>query len=71
MIPNFVLNPVFYDVGWDKQPEQKDRGGLEFSQVQSRNDWIVKVKFNQGGLFFVNSFPYKAPKKTVHKVSSH
>ena len=62
MLPDFVLNPVFYDVGWDKQLEQKDRGGLEFSQVQSRNDWIVKVKFNQGGSFYVNSFPYKSPK---------
>ncbi|KAI0449236.1 hypothetical protein F5B21DRAFT_61451 [Xylaria acuta] len=43
----FELHPDLYDTGWDRLPEPEDRD-LRLSQVQSRDDWIVKLRFKQG-----------------------
>ncbi|KAK5995168.1 hypothetical protein PT974_03565 [Cladobotryum mycophilum] len=44
----FELNPELYDVAWDRLPRAEERGGLQFSQNQTRSEWIVKLKFMQG-----------------------
>ncbi|RFU31367.1 hypothetical protein B7463_g4983, partial [Scytalidium lignicola] len=60
MAPEFVLRPEFYDVDWDKLPEPENIDGLQFTQIQQRNEWIVKLQFEQAGVtscgtaFYVN-----------------
>lgn len=48
MSAGFELSPDYYDIGWDRQPEPRNRDGLQLSQVQGRSDWIVKLQFTQG-----------------------
>lgn len=73
-MPDFVLDPEFYDVAWDRLPEPEAHGGLQFSQVQNRNEWIVKLQFEQDGEthygtgFYVN-IPHQASRnRDVHVI---
>ncbi|KAK6499519.1 hypothetical protein TWF506_004149 [Arthrobotrys conoides] len=49
---DFTLSPIFYDPDWSRQPETEAAGGLQFTQVNRRNDWIVKLQFQQAGKTF-------------------
>ncbi|KAK6504691.1 hypothetical protein TWF481_006630 [Arthrobotrys musiformis] len=44
-----TLSPLFYDAGWNKRPDPGVAGGLKFAKVGRRNEWIVKLQFQQGG----------------------
>jgi hypothetical protein len=49
-MPNFILNPEQYDPAWDGLPAPEVPGGLTFSQVRAREEWIVKLEFLQEGM---------------------
>ncbi|KAK6354004.1 hypothetical protein TWF730_008424 [Orbilia blumenaviensis] len=44
-----TLNPLFYDPDWKRLPEPEVAGDFHFAQTNRRNEWIVKLEFQQGG----------------------
>ncbi|KAK6329888.1 hypothetical protein TWF718_003315 [Orbilia javanica] len=46
---DFAINPLFYDPDWKRLPEPDVAGDFQLAEVSRRNEWIVKLKFQQDG----------------------
>ncbi|OJJ46600.1 hypothetical protein ASPZODRAFT_16354 [Penicilliopsis zonata CBS 506.65] len=65
----FVLDPVFYDIDWDRLPQVEDHGGLHFSHTQKIYDWIVQLEFEQqGNTSYGTGFYINIPGTKMHVI---
>lgn len=55
----FQLSPTVWDPTWSRLPEPEESGGLKRSQPHAREDWVVRLRFKQNGLFMkLGKLPY-------------
>ncbi|KAK6538243.1 hypothetical protein TWF694_011122 [Orbilia ellipsospora] len=66
---DFTLSPLFNDPDWKRLPEPEVVGGFKFAQASRRNEWIVKLKFQQeGNTFYGTGFYLNIPEVTSNVI---
>ncbi|KAF3928332.1 hypothetical protein AA313_de0209995 [Arthrobotrys entomopaga] len=64
-----TLSPLFHDPDWNRLPESEAVGGFQFTQTSRRNEWIVKLKFQQeGNTFYGTGFYLNIPDTTSNVI---
>ncbi|KAB8254986.1 hypothetical protein BDV32DRAFT_7773 [Aspergillus pseudonomiae] len=49
MADDGALHPLMWDRSWSQLPAKQETGGLKGSKAQSRENWVVKLRFSQAG----------------------
>ncbi|KAE8315081.1 trypsin-like cysteine/serine peptidase domain-containing protein [Aspergillus transmontanensis] len=49
MAEDGALHPLMWDRSWSQLPAKQETGGLKGSKAQSRENWVVKLRFSQAG----------------------